>query len=356
MARRGAEVPRVAEPAADAALVARALLEHLRRTLDRTELDYAEPPARITGGFDTAIYGFRLARAPGALAGPLVLRLFREEQGVAQARFEAAVHGAVAALGYRAPRVLLTGGSDGELGRAFLLMERVPGRRMLDPMFDPQSLRAPGLLADAQARLHALDAGAFERAVSAAGVSPDRLSVDAELADLEAGSERLSMAGLRGGLRWLAERRPKLSARAICHGDFHPLNVLVASGAVSGVVDWARVRICDPAYDVGVTAGLIRLGPVGLPGFLAPAVAAGRRAFVAAHRRAYARQRALDEDAVRWSEALRCLVILLEVGEHRLAHAGRCPRPSKPTAFGSPRAAAAVVERFRALTGVGVAL
>jgi aminoglycoside phosphotransferase (APT) family kinase protein len=226
---------------------------------------------------------------------------------------------------------------------------------MLDPLLDPQGLRAPGLLARAQARLHALDAGAFERAVSAAGLSIDRLSVDAELAELEAGSERLSLAGLRGGLRWLAERRPRLSARAICHGDFHPLNVLVANGAVSGVVDWARVRICDPAYDAGTTAGLLRLGPVELPGFLAPVVGAARRAFVAAYRRAYAKHRALDEDAVRWSEALRCLVILLEVSEHRMADAGRSPRPSKPTAFGSPRAAAAVVARFHALTGVGVA-
>jgi aminoglycoside phosphotransferase (APT) family kinase protein len=264
------------------------------------------------------------------------------------------VHGAVCALGYPAPRVVACGGPEGELGRAFLILERVPGRRMLDPLLAPGSLGAPGLLAAAQARLHALEPCALERALEAAGIGVRRLSLDSELAELEAGCERLSLAGLRPGLRWLAAHRPELPARAICHGDFHPLNVLVAGGAVSGVVDWARARICDPAYDAGVTLALLRLGPLELPAPLAGLARAGRSAFVAAYRRAYARRRELDADAVAWCEALRCLVILLEVGEHLRADAGRAPRPSKPTAFGSPRARAAVVARFRALSGVGV--
>ena len=340
-------------PAPDQPDVGRALLAHLRRTLGRSDLDWAEPPRRITGGFDTAIYGFRLAGAPDAFGGPLVLRLFRAEASTAHARFEGAVHTAVAALGYPAPRVLSTSEPGGELGRAFLLLERVPGRRMLDPLLHPRTLRAPELLADAQARLHALDAGVFERALEAEGFGTGRLGLEAELAELGAGIECFSLGGLREGLRWLAERRPRTPERlSICHGDFHPLNVLVAGGRVSGVVDWARARVCPPDYDVGITVALLRLGPVHLPGALAPAVELGRRALVAAYLRAYARRRALDEDAVRYFEALRCLVILLEASEHRLADAGAIPRPSKPTAFGGPRAVARVVARFHALTGV----
>lgn len=343
------------EMAFDETAISGALLGHLRRVLDRAELAFAEPPVRIRGGFDTAIYGFRLAAASGPLSAPLVLRLFRYEQGSAQARFEGAVHAAVAALGYPAPRVLAMGEVESELGRAFLVLERVPGRRMLDPILHPRSLRAPEVLADAQARLHALDATAFEREIAAAGVAPSRLALEAELAELAGGIERLSLDGLGGGLRWLVRRRPAVRERAICHGDFHPLNVLVENGDLSGVVDWARVRICDPAYDVGVTLALLRVGPVELPTLLAPALQAGRRALIAVYRRAYARHRPLDEEAVRWFEALRHLVILLEASEHRLADAGAILRPSKPTAFGAPRAVASVVARFRALTGVEVA-
>ena len=57
--------------------LARALIAHLRGMLATPELDVAEAPARISGGFDTDIYTLRLRGAPRAFAGPLVLRVLR---------------------------------------------------------------------------------------------------------------------------------------------------------------------------------------------------------------------------------------------------------------------------------------
>ena len=42
------------------------LLEHLRKTLALPRLEYAERPSRVTGGFDTQIFAFRLTGAPTA--------------------------------------------------------------------------------------------------------------------------------------------------------------------------------------------------------------------------------------------------------------------------------------------------
>jgi hypothetical protein len=45
---------------------ASALLVHLRRELHAPDLAYAEPPAALTGGYDTRIVAFRLSAAPAA--------------------------------------------------------------------------------------------------------------------------------------------------------------------------------------------------------------------------------------------------------------------------------------------------
>ncbi len=64
-------------------------------------------------------------------------------------------------------------------------------------------------------------------------------------------------------MRWLlANERQGPRSPSICHGDFHPLNVLVDKGTVSGVIDWTYTRIADPAYDVGATIALFGQGPI----------------------------------------------------------------------------------------------
>ena len=71
---------------------------------------------------------------------------------------------AVAAAGYPTPLVRASGGPDDGLGRAFLVMDRAPGRPALSGLDDGltpavarQVLHVPQLLATAMARLHALD-------------------------------------------------------------------------------------------------------------------------------------------------------------------------------------------------------
>ncbi|HJQ55555.1 MAG TPA: hypothetical protein VJ890_01525, partial [Vineibacter sp.] len=87
--------------------VADRLLGHLRARMDAPALAYAEAPARVTGGFETSIFGFRLADPPATLAGPLILRALRPLRDPRQIRLEAAIQNALVAQGYPAPRALL---------------------------------------------------------------------------------------------------------------------------------------------------------------------------------------------------------------------------------------------------------
>jgi aminoglycoside phosphotransferase (APT) family kinase protein len=165
------------------------------------------------------------------------------------------------------------------------------------------------------------------------------------------------LTGLTAGMQWVLAGRPPVPARrAICHGDFHPLNVLLDGGEVSGVLDWAWAKIDDPAWDVGATVALFTQGPLDLPGILQGIAAAVRRWLIASYLHAYARLRTLDRDAVRYYEALRCLGMLIEAGEHRQAARGVVPPIAKPTAFAGARAARSLARRFRAISGIAVAL
>ena len=335
--------------------IADRLLAVLRARTGRAGLDYAVRPERIHGGFDTRIFSFTLRDAPDAFAGPLVLRLHRPETDAAHARFEAVVHRTLASLGYPCPTALLVGDARDGLGGAFLVMPRLPGRVMLAAMRGPGLLRLPMMLAGLQLALHALDAEPLRRALAAADFDPARCSMGEDLTAMAHAIERARLDGLRPALAWLlAHRPPAGSVTVVCHGDFHPLNVLVERGRATGVVDWAanHLRFTEPAYDVGATAAILRHGPLDVPRGLGALASLGRRLLIEGYRRTYLRARPLEPARLHYYEALRTLGLLVEGGVYRRAAEGAIPTPTKPSAFASPRLLQGAAHRLRALTGV----
>ena len=148
-------------------------------------MEYSEAPAPITGGFDTLTYGLRLRATSEELCSPLILRVFRADHpSVAlapaeRARFESAVQNSIAHLGFPAPRVIHTCTDPEIIGAPFVIMERLPGRIMLDFFFRPSISwpRLPRLLAEAHARLHSLDPRPLELAARELSTRRDIISV-----------------------------------------------------------------------------------------------------------------------------------------------------------------------------------
>ncbi|MGE5596403.1 MAG: phosphotransferase enzyme family protein [Hyphomicrobiales bacterium] len=61
----------------------------------------------------------------------------------------------------------------------------------------------------------------------------------------------------------LTEAAVRLAQPAVlCHLDFHPNNVLVERGRITGVVDFTNACIADPAYDLARTRTLLLHGPL----------------------------------------------------------------------------------------------
>jgi aminoglycoside phosphotransferase (APT) family kinase protein len=73
---------------------------------------------------------------------------------------------------------------------------------------------------------------------------------------------------LKPALKWMKENEPRDRRDVLCHGDFHPGNILVDDGMVSGVLDWSASRIGEPERDVASTfCNLAIYGPMGVPDF-----------------------------------------------------------------------------------------
>jgi aminoglycoside phosphotransferase (APT) family kinase protein len=337
------------------------LIAYLRRAMDEPTIAYAEPPSPISGGFDTTIFAFSLAAAPPGFEGPLIVRIFRAERDAGHVTFESAVQRAVSATGFPVPPVLVTELDERALGGAFLIMPRVPGRIMLSAFFGPGVRHTPALFGRTHAALHALDPEVISARVQADGASgADLLHRSSELAWLRECIERARLSGLLDCLGWLVAHHPNGSAgrRVLCHGDFHPLNILIDDSGrnVTGVIDWAGARIADPAWDVGATVALMTQGPIDVPAAVYPAMAFVRRRVVAAYLRAYQRLLPLDLQAVRYYEALRCLGFAVEVGEKHQMRAGFIPEDSRSSAFEQPHVVSRVFKRLKDITGVAASL
>ena len=254
-------------------------------------------------------------------------------------------------MGFPAPRVPLATANPEILGRAFLVMERRPGRPLLAAPF----LGIGRLLVETQLRLHALDPDAFLRALEREVPGSGALvTLDGHLRQLEARIDRLALDGLRSAMRWLQDHRPPPGGpRAICHGDFHPQNLLADRGEVTAVLDWPHVLVAEPAYDVAATRAILGLTPLEVLPMRASLrwlMEASRGLLLARYLREYQRRRPLAATALAYGEALACMRGLVRAAESRRAVFGEPAAPANPldaSSFGDRLAA-----RFAALTGI----
>lgn len=355
-------------PVPDAS-VAQLLLAHLRAEAQAPRLDYAEAPQRVAGGFETTIFRFALAAPPAWLAGPLIVRILRAHYDPSQAQAEAAIQTALSALGYPAPRAMLVCTDPTVLGGAFMVMQRLPGRPLAEGMEAivtgagvGRVLRLLGgvsrvlermtvVWAEAQLRLHALPPAPVIQRLEEAGLAPEAYTYEGRLAALGQVVDSLGNDSLACAHAWLQANRPSAAAApAVCHGDLHPLNILAQDGAMTGVIDWGNTTIADPAFDVGSTIAALRTTPLDLPASALPLVRGLLRYLLWRYRRAYGRQRVVDEGAVRYYQVFRHVSHL--AGALRSQHVGGAPAGTHQL----PAARRLLIARIRALSGITVSV
>lgn len=210
-----------------------------------------------------------------------VLKLFHNWFSREDIEYEQKIARAVHASGVKTPAV-------GDLvqveGRSGLVYERVEGVSMLE-MFQQKPWRVIQLgrmLAELHAQMHTC---VFE-----ADVPHQRKKLEYKLRNTDALPTALKTA-LTARLLSLPD------GDRVCHGDFHPANVLINSGSAT-VIDWIDASRGNPLADVARTS-IITLGAVASSQIPEPVLKVFVRVFHAAYLKHYFRLRPGGEDEYR---------------------------------------------------------
>lgn len=188
--------------------------------------------APVAGGTDTALWRVEHDHATSAL------RVFRAGRELTYLRELAALELA-ARRGLPVPAVRAHGQWH---DRPALLLSWCAGVPLADALrrHPGQFVRLGRAFGQLHARIHRVAAPALHQAAPGDWIDWHG-AADAELAD------RL--------------RCDAGQARQLLHLDYHPLNVMSAAGALTGVLDWANARLGDPRADVARTYTILAVEP-----------------------------------------------------------------------------------------------
>lgn len=225
-----------------------------------------------------------------------VLRLFRPGASVQYAQREMRAFRCVNEAELPCPAVYPTDSEDGLVvieERLGFVMDRVDGPSMLQVL-----TRRPWKLWPFARALAAFHLSMHRQVIPGLPSQRDRFH---RVIDRLAGElgEAIS-ARLRASLDTLGD------GGAVCHGDFHPDNVILsARGAI--IIDWGPATAGAPAADVAWTIYLFRHGghPPGMSRWHRFTLSTLRRMFLTIYRYAYARGAVFNWDEVeRWGPVI----------------------------------------------------
>ena len=226
------------------------------------EVTDAASPERLSGGADFWVYGLRFAGPglPSRWSAPLVARIPAVAERYDMLRKESAVQSWAAAQGYPAPDVLTVLAPGEALPSPVQVMARVPGVPLIAAA---RGRRFAGLLVEmgaAHAELHRLGCPPPD---ARPGTVPENwLWLARQLAESEGGGQ------LAAALRKieLIEGRLEVADPVVCHGDFHPLNVLASpGGSALYVIDWTNAGVGDRHGDIAWTLQWFEIAAVAAP-------------------------------------------------------------------------------------------
>jgi len=216
---------------------------------------------RMAGGASREIWSLTVEIESDDAARSLDLVLRRDppgRSGEGDRGLEFRVLRAAAESGVPVPAVHWCGADPDILGTPFFVMDRIHGetlpRRLLrDDRYAPTREKLLPQLAEALVRIHRVDPdqdALRDLARPPAGESPAR----AELERLTAGIRELAAEPhpvLDLAERWLRERVPAESGRALVHGDYRVGNVVFDESGLRSILDWELAHVGDPVEDLG---------------------------------------------------------------------------------------------------------
>jgi aminoglycoside phosphotransferase (APT) family kinase protein len=282
-------------------------LSYLRAELGNPAVDFAAPLAQLHGGYETAIYHFELDGVPDELSRPLVLRLYPQFYGTGNAIWESTVQNALIEAGYPVAQAHLVCTDMSILGGAFFIMDHLPGQPLAVAPYDSMTR----LLGETHAALHEIDPTPLVKTLADIGIPQQNYGFNSRL-DWLCDKTR-KHPWIHKAVDWLFDYRPTEPERlSICHGDFHPFNMMVDADKITGVLDWGGLALADPAYDVGNTLVLLTFPSKHLPALMGDFAPDEFDLMADLYLAAYRKHRHLDDTTLDYYRIRRCVRALVE--------------------------------------------
>ncbi len=312
------------------------LLAYLKHELANPALEFASTLTPLQGGYETSIYRFSLKGIADKLSGLLVLRLYPAFYGTHNAIWESTVQNALSATGYPVAKAHVVCTDLSILGGAFFVMDYLPGQ----PLFFASPDAAPELLGKNHAELHNIDPDPLIATLNKQRVDGYGYSLNSRFDWL---TERANThSWIRESVNWLVDHRPPEPAQlAVCHGDYHALNILVNDDQITGVLDWQGFTITDPIYDVANTVVLSTIPAKHLTASIDGFPTIDWNLFVEGYLSAYQTQRQLDRTHLDYYKIRRCVMALIQGAEGQKV-------------WQHPLIVADLVAQIQAITGIQV--
>ena len=282
-------------------------IAYLRTELGNPALELASPLERLRGGYETATYRFKLEHAPDELSKQLVLRLYPQSYGARNAIWESTIQNVLKEKGFPVAQAHVVCTDLSILGGAFFIMDYLQGRVLAAAPRDS----VPQLLGKTHAALHKIDPSALIEELENRGVPENDYTLSSRLAWLDIKSGEMPWA--RQAINWLLENCPSEPKRlAICHGDFHPFNIMYADGRVTGVLDWPGFAIADPVFDIANSIVIITIATKHLASSIGNLSHIDWDVMANQYLAAYRAHRTLDDTNLNYYKVRRCVLALIQ--------------------------------------------
>jgi aminoglycoside phosphotransferase (APT) family kinase protein len=233
---------------------ATALLDYYRGAHPNWEGVSVTDLADMTSGWETELYGFTLEYVESGVRRRkrLVVRLPSGRFGEGKAEREYAVMGGLRTVGYPVPEVYDLELTGGFVGKPFLILDRVPGRSMLNDFLEiPRESLGPHIATISRlfTDLHRVDS---EKIFPDAPYGDTHEYLEMRIHDTREEVEDRSLGWFTPVLDWLYERRRGVSDErvSVLHRDFHPGNIMVRPDGSHAVIDWGASRPGDYREDL----------------------------------------------------------------------------------------------------------
>ena len=283
------------------------LIAYLRNELKNPEVEYRSLLDQLQGGFETSIFRFQLKGVGDEYSQFLVLRLYPKFYGPDGAIWESSIQNILSSVGYPAAKTHFVCTDMSILGGAFFVMDYIPGQ----PLMFAHPETVPGLLGETHATLHKIDPQRLISALKEQGFDDHGYRLDSGFNWMQ--ETAIKLPWIDEGVRWLIENRPPEPEHlAVCHGDFHALNILVEKEVVTGIVDWGGFRVADPVFDIANTIVLTTIPAKHLSDNWEGYASVDWDLAVELYLSAYKKHKELDSTNLDFYRVRRCLLALIQ--------------------------------------------